>query len=90
MRVVKQGNRIIEIVTENGARFRAKYFADSSYEGDLMAQAKVSYTFGREGIKQYGESLAGIRAHTESHQFAVDVPARGKDGKTSADNLKSV
>jgi len=79
--VVKQGNRITEIVTENGARFRAKYFADSSYEGDLMAQAKVSYTFGREGVSQYSESLAGIRAHTESHQFSVDVPARGKDGK---------
>jgi len=79
--VLKQGNRITEIVMENGARFRARFFADSSYEGDLMAQAKVSYTFGREGISQYNESLAGVRAHTESHQFAVDVPARGKDGK---------
>lgn len=46
-----------------------------------MAQAKVSYTYGREGVREYGESLAGIRAVTESHQFAVDVPARGKDGK---------
>jgi hypothetical protein len=79
--VVKQGNRIVEIVMENGARFRAGIFADTTYEGDLMAQAKVSYTFGREGIAQYGESLAGVRAHTESHQFAVDVPARDKDGK---------
>lgn len=79
--VLKQGNRITEIVMENGTRFRARFFADSSYEGDLMAQAKVSYTFGREGISQYNESLAGVRAHTESHQFAVDVPARGKDGK---------
>jgi hypothetical protein len=79
--VVKDGNRVTEILTENGARFRARFFADTSYEGDLMAQAKVSYTYGREGIKDYGESLAGIRAVTESHQFAVDVPARGKDGK---------
>ncbi len=79
--VVKIGNRVTEIVTENGVRFRAKVFADTSYEGDLMAQAKVSYTYGREGISEYSESLAGIRAVTESHQFAVDVPARDKDGR---------
>ena len=79
--VVKSGNRLTEILMENGARFRAKFFADTSYEGDLMAQAKISYSYGREGISDYGESLAGIRAVTESHQFAVDVPARSKDGK---------
>lgn len=79
--VVKSGNRLTELRTENGARFRAKIFADTSYEGDLMARAKVTYTYGREGISDYGESLAGIRAVTASHQFAVDVPARGKDGQ---------
>lgn len=79
--VVKAGSRVTTIVMENGTRFNAKVFADTSYEGDLMAQAKVSYTYGREGIGDYGESLAGIRAVTESHQFAVDVAARGKDGK---------
>ena len=46
--VVKQGKRITEIATENGDRFRGKVFADCSYEGDLMAQAGVSYTLGRE------------------------------------------
>jgi hypothetical protein len=79
--VIKQGNRVSEIVMENGARFRAKYFADTTYEGDLMAQAGVSYTFGREGVKQYGESLAGVREFTPSHQFAVDVKGRTADGK---------
>lgn len=78
--VAKEGSRIFEITTMNGARFRAKVFVDSSYEGDLMAQAKVSYTFGRESTQQYGESLAGIRAHTPSHQFAVDIPARDENG----------
>ncbi len=56
-------------------------FADASYEGDLMAQAKVSYTLGRESVKQYGESLAGVREVTASHQFAVDIPARDENGK---------
>ena len=79
--VIKSGNRLTGLHTGNGALFRAKIFADASYEGDLMAQAKVSYTYGREGISDYGESLAGIRAVTASHQFAVDVPARGKDGQ---------
>jgi len=78
--VSKEGTRIVEITTMNGTRFRAKVFVDSSYEGDLMAQAKVSYTFGRESTQQYGESLAGIRAHTPSHQFAVDIPARDENG----------
>lgn len=78
--VRREGPRISEIVTESGARFQGKIFADTSYEGDLMAQAKISYTVGRESVKQYGESLAGVRAVTESHQFAVDIPARAANG----------
>lgn len=79
--VKRQGARVTEIVMENGTRFQAKVFADATYEGDLMAQSKVTYTYGREGISQYGESLAGVRAVTESHQFAVDIPARDEQGK---------
>lgn len=37
---------------------RAKVFIDGSYEGDLMAAAKVKYHVGREGKAEYGESLA--------------------------------
>ncbi len=79
--VRKEGTRIVEITTEDGTTYRAGVFADASYEGDLMAQAKVSYTFGRESTQQYGEPLAGVRAVTPSHQFAVDIPARDEDGK---------
>ncbi|MBA3442265.1 MAG: FAD-dependent oxidoreductase, partial [Pyrinomonadaceae bacterium] len=67
--VRKQGTRITEIRTENGATFTAPIFADATYEGDLMAQAKVSYTWGREPIAQYDESLAGVRAETPNHNF---------------------
>lgn len=70
--VVKQNGRVIEIVMENGARFRAKVFADTTYEGDLMAQAKVSSTFGRESAAQYGESLA-ILGHAAGIAAALAV-----------------
>ncbi len=79
--VTMQGTEVTEISTENGVRFRGKVFADCSYEGDLMAQAKVSYTFGREGSAQYGESLAGVRDRTPYHQFMFDVPALDASGK---------
>ncbi len=69
--VVKNGARISEFVTEDGTRFRAQVFADATYEGDLMAKSGVSYTFGREGIAQYGESLAGVRDRTPFHQFLI-------------------
>ncbi|HET6410307.1 MAG TPA: FAD-dependent oxidoreductase [Chthoniobacteraceae bacterium] len=36
----------------------ADVFIDASYEGDLLAAAKVPYRVGREGRQEYGESLA--------------------------------
>lgn len=78
--VRKEGVEVKEIAMENGEAFRAKVFVDASYEGDLMAQAKVSYTWGRESVSQYGESLAGVRDRTPKHQFTVNIPAR-VDGK---------
>jgi hypothetical protein len=79
--VIKSGTRITEISMENGASFKAKVFIDATYEGDLMAQAGVSYTWGREGISQYGEPLAGVRAETPGHQFKVKLSAYDSNGK---------
>jgi hypothetical protein len=79
--VERDGTSIQSITTENGEIFRARVFIDASYEGDLMAQAHVSFTTGREGVNQYGESLAGVRTRTPFHQFLVDLPAKGPDGK---------
>ena len=59
--VTKTGARIKTLKTSKGV-FQAGQFIDATYEGDLMAAAKVSYAVGRESKKQYGESLAG-------HQF---------------------
>jgi hypothetical protein len=69
------GTRMISIATEDGVTWRAKVFADCTYEGDLMAESHVSYTWGREDSHQYGESLAGVVAHTTHHQFDWPVSA---------------
>lgn len=73
--VKKQGLRVTEITMENGARFQGAVFADASYEGDLLAQAGVSFTWGRESSVQYGESLAGVRPKDRNHQFDFPVSA---------------
>lgn len=64
--VKKDGARITELVMENGDVFRAKVFIDTSYEGDLMAKAGVTYTLMREGNAKYGETLNGIH-YTEKY-----------------------
>jgi hypothetical protein len=58
-----------------------RLFIDSSYEGDLMAQAGVTWTYGRESSTQYGESLAGVRDKTPFHQFLVNIPAKDAGGR---------
>jgi hypothetical protein len=58
--VQKEGTRITALVTKNGT-FTGTVFIDATYEGDLMAAAGVSWTIGREGRAEYGESLAGKR-----------------------------
>jgi hypothetical protein len=79
--VTREGPRIVEIAMENGRTFRGKVFADCTYEGDLMAQSGVTYTWGRESQAQYGESLAGVRERTPLHQFTVDVSPYDASGK---------
>jgi len=80
-RVARRDNRLLSIRMENGAEFAAKVFLDCSYEGDLMARAGASYTWGREAHDTYGESLAGVRETSKYHQFDVPISAYDKDGK---------
>ncbi|MCU1327887.1 MAG: dependent oxidoreductase, partial [Bryobacterales bacterium] len=77
--VSRNGATVQQIALENGDTFSAKVFIDSSYEGDLMTQSGVTWTFGREGSEQYHETLAGVRDSTPFHQFLVNVDPR-KDG----------
>jgi hypothetical protein len=79
--VRKVRSDILEIRAENGAAFKGKVFVDASYEGDLMAQAGVSYTWGREGVSQYDESLAGVRPMDRNNQFEFPVAAYAENHK---------
>jgi hypothetical protein len=45
---------------QNARTIAAKVFIDASYEGDLMAGAKVAYAVGRESAAAYQEKLAGV------------------------------
>jgi len=58
-RVEKDGARIGKLVAAGGDPFSAKVFVDATYEGDLMAAAGVTWVIGREGRKEFNESLAG-------------------------------
>ncbi len=83
--VRKEGARIQEIETEGGGRrFRARLFIDATYEGDLMAQAGVSYFVGRESNARYNETLNGVRAKTPFHQFVVPVDPYRVSGNPSS------
>ena len=55
----RDGARILSVTTADGHTYGGREFIDATYEGDLMAAAKVGYIVGRESQAQYGERLAG-------------------------------
>ena len=82
--VTKEGAAITEIAIENGNKFAARMFIDATYEGDLLAMAKVSYTVGREANTQYNETLNGTRAGGgHAFKYKIDpylTPGDAKSG----------
>jgi len=74
--VTKDGTRITKLITTDGD-FEAKTFIDGTYEGDLMAAAGVSWTIGREGRKEFGESFAG----KQYPKAKMAISGLGADGK---------
>jgi len=82
--VTRDGARITSLTTSDGTIYNGKQFIDATYEGDLMAAAKVSYIVGRESTVQYGEPLAGyhpmpIRPRTVE-VMESDCPSIGGKG----------
>jgi hypothetical protein len=72
--VEKRGQRITRLFIEDGTPIAGHMFIDATYEGDLMAQAGVSFTWGREGRDEYNESFAGVRAVDKYAQHRFEIP----------------
>lgn len=70
--VRKEGSRITAIRLESGVWLEAGMFIDTTYEGDLMAAAGVSYVVGREANAEFGETLNGIRAYPPARTAHID------------------
>lgn len=71
----KEGTQIRSIRVANGEdtlSFKAPWFIDCSYEGDLMAAAGVEYRVGREDNAEYGETWNGVHV-MHLHQFPDGV-----------------
>jgi FAD dependent oxidoreductase len=69
--------RIVSITTLDGKSYGGKMFIDATYEGDLLAAAKVDYHVGREANAVYGEEHNGVQVgvlHHGHHFGAVKVP----------------
>ena len=64
----------------DAAVVEAAMFIDATYEGDLMAGAKVGYMVGREANSKFNETLNGVRAKTPHHQFIVKTDPFKKAG----------
>jgi len=78
--VQKDGARIVELTTEDGQKFRAKMFIDTTYEGDLMARAGVSCTVLREGNAKYGERYNGIH-YSDRYKPRLNHDKPGPNGR---------
>jgi hypothetical protein len=72
--VIMKDGIIERLKFTDGSEVNGKVFIDAGYEGDLMAKAGISYTFGREGIEDYNESWAGRQPVMQtSHQIDARI-----------------
>lgn len=85
--VRKSGNHLQELITDDGQTIiAAEQFIDTTYEGDLLAEAGVSFTIGREAREKYQEKLAGIQtARATKNQLpdGIDpyvIPGKSRSG----------
>ena len=74
--VRNHGKRITDLITSKGT-FTAEVFIDATYEGDLMAASGVSWSIGREGRAEYGESYAG-KQYPKAKMNIDGFDSRGK------------
>ncbi len=89
--VVKENAVIKSITTLSGKTFSGKTFIDTTYEGDLMAAAGITFRTGREANAEYGETLDGVQVgHSVSHQFEGFVDPYIEEGNPDSGLLPMV
>jgi hypothetical protein len=88
--VTKEGGCITGFTCEDGTRISGKVFIDGTIEGDLMAFSGVSYTWGREGNDQYGETVGGVINPTLEQQFHFKVDPYNIPGDPSSGTIFGV
>lgn len=59
-------------------------FVEASYEGDFLAAAGITTTYGRESRSTYNESLAGVRENTTYTQLNVPIDPYKVPGDSSS------
>ena len=87
--VRKCGARITELVSTSGQRVRGDMFLDTSYEGDLMARAGVSYATGREANARYNETFNGVQL-LQKNQFECVVDPYRRAGDPASGLLPGI
>ncbi|MCD0490345.1 FAD-dependent oxidoreductase [Pedobacter sp. MC2016-14] len=90
--VDKKDGKILSISTLSGKTFKGKVFIDVTYEGDLMAAAKVKYHVGREANSVYGEEWNGIQVGIlhHGHNFKTNISPYVVPGNPSSGLLPGV
>lgn len=88
--VSKIDGRIVRLVSVSEQTVCADVYIDASVEGDLMAMAGVSYTWGREGNEVYGETLNGIRAESPYRNFTIPVDPYIQPGNPSSGTIPTI
>ena len=93
VRIDRQTGRIVSFATEDGVEYVGRMFVDATYEGDLMAEAGVSYFVGREGNDVYGETVNGnapTARGSENHNFSAGVSAYVSPGDPASGLLPGI
>ncbi len=90
--VHKAGQSIQSIAMESGRVFSGRMFIDTTYEGDLMAAAGVSYHVGREANSIYGETLNGVepKLNVKNHRFLKPVDPFASPGDAASGLLPGI
>lgn len=90
--VLMKDKSIYSFRTLSGKTFKGKIFIDATYEGDLMAEAGVSYTVGRESNTLYQEKWNGVETGVfqHAHYFKSNIDPYKTPGDPSSGLLPGI